>query len=89
MECLISEQRWQIVKIYYQNQCSVRQIYRALREFYSVWVYVIAQLNNVFTELSTNFERMTRKAKTVRFQENNTAVVGGVEEDSNLSFHRR
>jgi len=29
------EQREQIIKFYYQNQCSVRETFRALRDFYS------------------------------------------------------
>jgi len=29
------EQRVQIIKFYYQNQCSVRETFRALRDFYS------------------------------------------------------
>jgi len=28
------EQRVQIIKFYYQNQCSVRETFRALRDFY-------------------------------------------------------
>jgi len=29
------EQHVQIIKFYYQNQCSVRETFRALRDFYS------------------------------------------------------
>jgi len=28
------KQRAQIIKFYYQNQCSVREMFRALRDFY-------------------------------------------------------
>ena len=34
MEGLNVEQRVQIIKFYYQNQCSVRETFRALRDFY-------------------------------------------------------
>jgi len=31
---VIVEQRMQIIKFYYQNQCSVRETFRALHDFY-------------------------------------------------------
>lgn len=34
MERLTNEQRLQIIEFYYQNQCSVKNVFRALRPFY-------------------------------------------------------
>ena len=88
------EQRLQIVQIYYQNQCSVRQTYRALREFYGAHNRPTERgIRRVIDKFLTQFTLLDIKPKTrqksVRSQENIDAVAASVDEDPNLSIRRR
>lgn len=94
MERITPEQRLQIVQIYYQNQCSVRQTYRALREFYGAHNRPTERcIRRIIDKFRTQFTLLDIKTKTrqksVRSQENIAAVAASVDEDPNLSIRRR
>ncbi|XP_030747098.1 uncharacterized protein LOC115875722 [Sitophilus oryzae] len=94
MERYTTEQRVEIVKFYYQNQCSVRQTFRALRLVYGVHdrptESTIRCLMQTFKESGSVADRPTPvRQRRVRFGENITAVRESVHENPRQSIPRR
>lgn len=94
MERYTIEQRVQIVKFYYQNQCSVRQTFRALRPVYGVHdrptESTIRRLMQKFEESGSVKDRPTPvRQRRVRSAENIAAVRESVHENPRQSIPRR
>ncbi|CAH1101131.1 unnamed protein product [Psylliodes chrysocephalus] len=94
MERYTIEQRVEIVKIYYQNQCSVRQTFRALRQVYGVHdrptESLIRRLMQKFKESGSVADRPTPvRQQRVKFVENIAAVRESVHENPRQSIPRR
>lgn len=94
MNRLTPEQRFQIVEIYFQNQCSIKNVYRALREFYGAHNRPSeTTIKNVITKFRSTFTLLDAKPPTrrrrVRTEENIAVVEASVEENDNLSIRRR
>ena len=88
------EQRVQIIKIYYQNNESVRKAFRALREFYGrnnrPAESTIRRLVNKFQSSGTVTDTIVPvRQRNARSKANIAAVNGSVHENSNLSVPRR
>lgn len=94
MERYTIAQRVEIVKIYHQNQCSIRRTFRALRPIYGVdnrpAESTIRRLINKFqaTGLVVDERRPVRE-RTARSIENIAAVRESVRENPRLSIPRR
>lgn len=94
MNRLTPQQRLQIVELYFQNQCSVKNVFRALRPFYGIHNRptertireTIAKLRTHFTLL--NIVPPTRM-RTGRSAQNIAAVAESVREDRDESIRRR
>ena len=94
MERYTIEQRVEIVKIYYQSQCSVRQTFRALRRVYGVHdrptESSIRRLMQKFEESGSVVDRPTPvRQRRVRSVENIAAVRESVNENPRQSIPRR
>uniref|UniRef100_A0A034V4W1 DUF4817 domain-containing protein n=1 Tax=Bactrocera dorsalis TaxID=27457 RepID=A0A034V4W1_BACDO len=62
MNRLTNEQRLQIIEFYYQNQCSVRNVFRALRPIYGLHNRPSEQtINAIVTKFRTQFTLLTLK----------------------------
>ena len=88
------EQGVQIIKIYYQNNESVRKIFRALREFYGrknrPAESTIRRLVNKFESSGTVTDMIVLvRRRNARSEGNIAAVNESVHENSNLSVPRR
>ncbi|XP_023173537.2 uncharacterized protein LOC111601262 [Drosophila hydei] len=94
MDRLTPEQRLQIVEIFYQNNGSIRQTFRALRPIYGVHNrpserlirITMDRFRSTFT-LNDNVHPMRRR--TVRTAEAVAAVQKSIEQDPNQSLRRR
>ncbi|QQP39795.1 Putative DD41D transposase [Caligus rogercresseyi] len=94
MERLTNEQRLQIVEIYYQNSCSVKNVHRLLRPYYgrhnrpceSTIRAVITKFRTKFTLLDI---KPSTRMRTVRTEENIAAVASSVNENREMSIRRR
>ena len=94
MERLTSQQRLQIVQLYYENGRSVKSVYRALRPIYGVHNrpterttrHTIGKLENNLTLLDVTRPIRPRIARTV---ENIAAVNENFAEDPEESIRRR
>lgn len=94
MNRLTSEQRLQIVEIYFQNQCSVRNVFRALRPFYGVHNRptertireTINKFRTTFSLLDVHHPTRVRRSRTAG---NIAAVAESVREDPKQSIRRR
>ncbi|CAF1523416.1 unnamed protein product [Didymodactylos carnosus] len=88
------EQRVQIIKIYYQNNESVRETFRALREFYGrnnrPVESTIRRLVNKFESSGTVTDtKVPVRQRNARSEANIAAVNESVRENPNLSIPRR
>ena len=88
------EQRVQIIKIYYQNNESVRKTFRALREFYGrsnrPVESTIRRLVNKFESTGTVTDTTVPvRQRNARSEANIAAVNESVRENPNLSISRR
>ena len=88
------EQRVQIIKIYYQNNESVRKTFRALREFYGrnnrPAESTIRRLVNKFQSSGTVTDTIVPvRRRNARSEANIAAVNESVHENPNLSVLRR
>ena len=88
------EQRVHIVKIYYQNNESIRKTFRALREFYGrnnrPAASTIRRLVNKFEASGTVTDKVVPvRQRNARSAANIAAVNQSVREDPNLSVSRR
>jgi len=94
MESYSVEQRVQIIKFYYQNQCSVRKTFRALRDFYlrhnrpaeSTIRRLVAKFESTG---STNNQPTPVRHRNARSAENIAAVRESVRENPRQSISRR
>ena len=94
MNRLTPEQRLQIVKIYFQNQCFVKNVFRALWTFYGVHNRptertireTINKLWSSFTLLDLHPPTRVRRSRS---NVNIAAVTKSVREDRNQSIRRR
>uniref|UniRef100_A0A1L8EI80 Putative transposable element n=3 Tax=Haematobia irritans TaxID=7368 RepID=A0A1L8EI80_HAEIR len=94
MNRLTNEQRLQIIEFYYQNQCSVRNVFRALRPIYGLHNRPSEQtINAIVTKFRTHFTLLdikpTTRMRTVRTEENIASVSESVAEDREMSIRRR
>ncbi|XP_075157741.1 uncharacterized protein LOC142231007 [Haematobia irritans] len=94
MNRLTNEQRLQIIEFYYQNQCSVRNVFRALRPIYGLHNRPSEQtINAIVTKFRTQFTLLdikpTTRMRTVRTEENIASVSESVAEDREMSIRRR
>ncbi|XP_073832543.1 uncharacterized protein [Musca autumnalis] len=93
MNRLTNEQRLQIIEFYYQNQCSVRNVFRALRPIYGLHNRPSEQtINAIVTKFRTQFTLLdikpTTRMRTVRTEENIASVSESVAEDREMSIRR-
>ncbi|CAH2087396.1 unnamed protein product [Euphydryas editha] len=92
MDKLTPEQCLQIVENFYQNNGSVRQIYRAFRPFYGVHNHkrliriIMERYRTTFT-LNDNVHPV--RCRIVHTEEAVAAVQESIEEDTNQSIGRR
>lgn len=94
MERLTPEQRVQIVELFYKNQCSVRNVFRALRPFYGrhnrpserTIHNTITKFRTQFTLLDIHPSNIERRART---EQNIAAVAQSVRENRQQSIRRR
>ena len=94
MEGYSVEQRVQIIKFYYQNQCSVRETFRALRDFYPRHnrpaESTIRRLVTKFESTgSINNQPTPVRRRNARSAENIAAVRESVRENPRRSISRR
>ena len=94
MDRLTPKQRLQIVEIFYQNNGSVRQTYRALRPFYGVHNRPSERLIRITmdrfrTTFTLNDNVHPVRRRTVRTEEAVAALQESIEEDPNQSIRRR
>ena len=94
MNRLTNEQRLQIIEFYYQNQCSVRNVFRALRPIYGLHNRSSEEtINAIVTKFRTQFTLLdikpTTRMRTVRTEENIASVSESVAEDREMSIRRR
>ncbi|GFS49726.1 DUF4817 domain-containing protein [Trichonephila clavipes] len=94
MNRLTPEQRFQIVKFYFENNGSVRNTYRALRPFYRRQNRPSEQLIRLPMErFRTTFTRIDnshpQRRRTVRTEEAIATVERSIEEDPNESIRHR
>ena len=84
MNRLTNEERLQIIEFYYQNECCVKIVHRALLPFYG-------QFNQpteaVMTTFRTKFTLLD--IKPPRIEENIAAASASVNDDHQLSISRR
>jgi len=86
------EQRVQIIKFYYQNQCSVRETFRALRDFYlhrsaeSTIRRLVAKFESTD---SINNQPTPVRRRNARSAENIAAVRESVRENPRRLISRR
>jgi len=88
------EQRMQIIKFYYQNQCSVRETFRALRDFYprhnrpaeSTIQRLVAKFESTG---SINNQLTPVRPRNAKSAENIAAVRESVRENLRRSISRR
>ena len=93
MERLTPQQRLQIVQLYYENGCSVKSVYRALRQIYGVHNrpteriirHTTGKLENNLTLLDDTRPIRPRTARTV---ENIAAVNESFAKDPEESIRR-
>ena len=94
MNRLTLEQRYQIIKIYFEIQSSIRATYRRLRDFYGAHNRPSEQtIRRTVDRFRTTYSlhdaiTLTRR-RNVRTEENIAAVNESVEEDPNVSIRRR
>lgn len=94
MEHYTIQQRVEIIKIYYQNQCSVRETFRKLRTIYGVHdrpaESTIRRLINKFETTGSIADQTTPvRQRTARSIENIVAVRDSVRENPRQSIRRR
>lgn len=94
MNKLTLEQRYQIVEIYFQNQSSVRQTYRALRPFYGRHnrpseQAIRALMDKFRTTYSLHDVKPPTRQRNVRTEETIAAVSASVQEDPEVSIRHR
>ena len=94
MNRLTNEQRLQIIEFYYQNECSVKKVHRALLPFYGQFRRPsLSAIRGVVMKFRTKFTLLDIKPSTrscnVRNEENIAAVAASVQEDRELSIRRR
>ena len=87
------EQRVQIIKFYYQNQCSVREMFCALRDFYPRHnrpaMSTIRRLVTKFESTGSINNQPTPVRQNARSAENIAAVCESVRENPRRSIPRR
>jgi len=87
------EQRVQTIKFYYQNQCSVRETFRALHDFYPRHNRhagsTIRRLAKFESTGSINNQPTPVRRRNARSAENITAVRESVRENPRRSISRR
>lgn len=94
MNRLTPEQRLLIVETYFQNQCSVRNCYRALRPHFGRHNRPTERtIRETITKFRTNFTLLdihpSTRVRTARSNENIVAVAESVREDRDQSIRRR
>lgn len=94
MEHLTPEQRCEIIKIYYQNQSSVKATWRGLRARYGPHQRPSEQaIRNVVKKFENEFTLLnnprTNRVRNVRNADNVEAVRQSVQNNPNLSVRRR
>ena len=94
MESLTPQQRLQIVQLYYENQRSVKNVFRALRPFYDRYNRptesnirnTIAKIENQFSLLDDTRPHRPHPARNF---ENIAAVAGSIHEKRENSIRHR
>ncbi|XP_054744546.1 uncharacterized protein LOC129248965 [Anastrepha obliqua] len=94
MNSLTNKQRLQIIAFYYKNACSVKKVYRGLLPFYGQFNRPTeAAIRAIVTKFRTKFTLLDIKPATrlrrVRTEGNIAAVSASVNDDHQLSIHRR
>lgn len=94
MERYTLQQRFEIIKLFYQNQCSYVNTERNLRRIhgrhYSVNRLTIRRIvDNFESEFSLHDKRVPVRQRNARTQENIDAVAASVRDNPNLSIPRR
>ena len=94
MNRLTNEQRLQIIEFYYQNECSVKKVHRALLPFYGQFNRPTeAAIRAIVTKCCTKFTLLDIKPPIgllrVRTEENIAAVSASVKDDRQLLIRRR
>ena len=94
MERLTPQQRLQIVQLYYENQRSVKNVFRALRGDYGRHNRPTEPtIRNTITKIETQFtlldDTRPNRPRPARSEENIAAVAQSVRDDSDESIRRR
>ena len=94
MNRLINEQRLQIIEFYYQNACSVKNVYRALLPFYDQFNRSTeAAIRAIVSKFRTKFTFLDIKPPIRLYRErtekNITDVSANVNDDHQLSIRHR
>lgn len=94
MNRLTPEQRYQIVEIYFQNNSSVRNVYRALRPFYGIHNRPTERtIRETINRFRTNFTLLdhhpSTRVRPARNADNIAAVAESIRENRDQSIRRR